>query len=111
GRRGEGGAVEGGGGAGRGRGRGKCKRLERQSKTNRRRLADTARRRRSLPHMNEAPQKGPGCQYDGRCPELAPIRELDASALVVPANEVVRLGFDDGEIGDRRDRALHQSGI
>src|SRR5262249_61874905 len=44
------------------------KTLQRQSKTNRRRLADTARRPRSLPHLHQAPQKAPPSPYDRRSP-------------------------------------------
>src|SRR5262249_41286584 len=89
----------------------KSKTLQRQSEANRRRFADAPCRRRSLADVDQTPQKGPGCQYDGRCSKFAAIRELDAGALVVPDNEVVGLGFDNGEIGSRGDRRLHGAGI
>src|SRR5262249_56080699 len=54
----------------------KSKTLQRQSKINRRRLADTARRRRSLPHVNEAPPKGPPCQHHTPPPPPPPTPHL-----------------------------------
>src|SRR5207247_4551 len=69
----------------------KSKALQRQREADRRRFADASRRRRSLANVDETPQKGPGCQYDGPCPDLAAIFELKASASLVADDEVVGL--------------------
>ena len=89
----------------------KSKALQRQREADRRRFADASRRRRSLANVDETPQKGPGCQYDGPCPDLAAIFELKASASLVADDEVVGLRFDHREIRYRGNRLLHGPGI
>ena len=74
-------------------------------------VPDATRRRLSFPDMNETAQKGPRCEHDRPCPQLAPICQLETSDSFAGNDDVVRLGWDYREIGYGRDRLLHGARI
>src|SRR5262249_56984262 len=85
--------------------------FERLRKPYRGRLADPAGRPILLAEMDQAAQKGAGCDHDSPSRKLPAVGQANAGYAAVGDDQLVRLAFDDAETRGLADRRLHRGGL